>query len=77
MVLSWFLLELVLNISYTNTLPVFKNKLLGNWRDIPKLKMCNLKYDTTPSKLITMIIYKSDIKTFTYSISYKSNNTYK
>lgn len=35
---------------------VFKNKLLGNWRNIPKLKMLNLKYDTTPAKLIQMVI---------------------
>ena len=34
----------------------FKNKLLGNWRNIPKLKMLNLKYDTTPAKLIQMVI---------------------
>ena len=34
----------------------FRNKLLGNWRNMPKLKMCNLKYDTTPSKLIKMVI---------------------
>ena len=34
----------------------FRNKLLGNWRNMQKLKMCNLKYDTTPSKLIKMVI---------------------
>merc|ERR1712013_293587 len=31
-------------------------KVLGDWRNIPKLKMLNLKYDTTPSKLINMVI---------------------
>ena len=34
----------------------FKNKLLGDWRNMPKLKMLNLKYDTTPARLIRMVI---------------------
>ena len=30
--------------------------MLSGWRDIPKLKLLNLKYDLTPATFISMVI---------------------
>lgn len=34
----------------------FSDKLMGNWRNIPKLKLLSLKYDIIPANLVTMVV---------------------
>lgn len=34
---------------------------IGDWRDVPRLKLLNLMYDVTPTKYITMVVTEAGV----------------